>query len=285
MLMILLFAQVVAAGSSAHPVPAAAPADLTPQVVKILRDGHARGAVRVLDVRTGNAVVSAGVGRDVAAPVLPLSVIKLYVAAMWWDHGAGDGSLEEPGVGRVSVHDVIAYGYDRPGKEMAVMLRRKIGAKAMLADLRRYGLGARPAALTLAADAGDAEWGESLSIGEKNMTVTLDQVSRFLRAIGLGGQGLLKPDTARRLQNAMKDTVARGSARGVAPKLAGTRWQLGGKTGTGPAAAHPSYDGWFAGLIFEGGKPRYTAAVYMDASGPGAGVAAWIAADMTRILP
>src|SRR5204862_705867 len=137
-------------------------------------------------------VVSAGVGRDVAAPVLPLSVIKLYVAALWWDHGAGDGSLQEPGVGRVSVHDVIALGYDRPGEQMAVILRRRIGAEAMLAELRRYGLGTRPASLTLAADAGDAAWGDSLSIGEKNMTVTLDQVSRFLRAIGLGGQGLLK---------------------------------------------------------------------------------------------
>ena len=180
--------------------------------------------------------------------------------------------------------DVIALGYDRPGEEMAVILRRRIGAEAMLAELRRYGLGTRPASLTLAADAGDAAWGDSLSIGEKNMTVTLDQVSRFLRAIGLGGQGLLKPDTARRLQNAMKDTVVRGSARGVAPKLAGTRWQLGGKTGTGPSTARPSYDGWFAGLIFESGKPRYTVAVYMDGSGPGGGVAAWIAADLTRIL-
>jgi len=82
----------------------------------------------VLDVRTGDVVASAGVGRDVAVPVLPLSVIKLYVAAMWWDRELGDGSLEEPGVGRVSVHDVIANGYDRPGKEMAVVLRRKIGA-------------------------------------------------------------------------------------------------------------------------------------------------------------
>jgi hypothetical protein len=280
----LLFALFTAAGCGGHAVLRAAPADQTPQVVRLMRDGRVRGAVRVLDVRTGDVVVSAGVGRDVAAPVLPLSVIKLYVAAMWLDHGAGDGSLEEPGVGRVSAHDVIAHGYDRPGKEMALVLRRKIGAKAMLAELRRYGLGTRPAALTLAADAGDAAWGNSLSIGEKNMTVTLDQVSRFLRAIGLGGQGLMKPDTARRLQDAMKDTVARGTARGVAPKLAGTRWQLGGKTGTGPFEARPSYDGWFAGLIFESGKPRYTVAVYIDGGGPGGGVAAWIAADLTRIL-
>jgi hypothetical protein len=240
--------------------------------------------VLVLDVRTGDVVASAGLGRDVAAPVLPLSVIKLYVAAMWWDRELGDGSLAEPGVGRVSVHDVIANGYDRPCKEMAVVLRRKIGAEAMLAGLRRYGLGSPPGVLTLAADASDAAWGDNLSIGEHEMTVTLDQVSRFLRAVGLGGQGLLKPDTARRLQEAMKDTVARGTARGVAPKLAGTRWQLGGKTGTGPFEARPSYDGWFAGLIFESGQPRYTVAVYIDGGGPGGGVAASVAADLTRIL-
>jgi hypothetical protein len=280
----LLFVLVTAAGFSGQVALPAAPADLTPRVIQLLRDARARGAVRVLDVRTGDVVASAGLGRDVAAPVLPLSVIKLYVAAMWWDRNAGDGSLEEPGVGRVSVHDVIAKGYDRPCKEMAVALRRKIGTEAMLAALRRYGLGSPPATLTLAADASDAAWGDSLSIGEHAMTVTLDQVSRFLRAVGLGGDGLLKPDAARRLQDAMKDTVARGTARGVAPKLAGTRWQLGGKTGTGPYEARPSYDGWFAGLIFENGQPRYTVAVYIDGGGPGGGVAASIAADLTRFL-
>lgn len=280
----LLFALVAGVGLSGQVVVPAAPVDLTPRVVQLLRAARARGAVRVLDVRTGDVVASAALGRDVAAPVLPLSVIKLSVAAMWWDTNAGDGSLEEPGVGRVSVHDVIAKGYDRPCKEMAVVLRRRIGAEAMLAGLRRYGLGSPPGALTLAADASDADWGDSLSIGEHGMTVTLDQVSRFLRAVGLGGDGLLKPETARRLQEAMKDTVARGTARGVAPKLAGTRWQLGGKTGTGPFEARPSYDGWFAGLIFENGEPRYTVAVYIDGGGPGGGVAASIAADLTRIL-
>jgi cell division protein FtsI/penicillin-binding protein 2 len=83
----------------------------------------------------------------------------------------------------------------------------------------------------------------------------------------------------------MKDTVARGTARGIAPKLAGTRWQLGGKTGTGPSEARSSYDGWFAGLIFENAKPRYTVAVYIDGGGPGGGEAAWIAADLTSLLP
>src|ERR1700675_4275748 len=120
MLMMLLFALVTAAGFSGQVAIPAAPADLTPRVIQLLRDARARGAVRVLDVRTGDVVASAGLGRDVAVPVLPLSVIKLYVAAMWWDRNAGDGSLEEPGVGRVSVHDVIAKGYDRPCKEMAV---------------------------------------------------------------------------------------------------------------------------------------------------------------------
>ena len=280
----LLFALAAAAGCGEHVVLAATPADLTPRVVHVLRDARARGAVVVRDVRTGDIVASAGLGRDVAAPVLPLSVIKLNVAAMWWDRELGDGSLEEPGVGRVSAHDVLVHGYDRPGKQMAIALRRKIGSEAMLADLRRYGLGSPPAALTLAADADDAAWGDSLSIGEQGMTVTLAQVSGFLRAVGLGGQGLMKPDTARRLQEAMKDCVARGTARGAAPKLAGTPWQLGGKTGTGPYQARPTYDGWFAGLLFKNGPPHYAVAVYIDGGGPGGGVAASIAADLTRIL-
>ena len=60
-------------------------------------------------------------------------------------------------------------------------------------------------------------------------------------------------------------------------------WRLGGKTGTGPFGAEP-HDGWFAGLIFDRGVPRYTVAVYVERRGPGGGVAAGIAAEIVRLL-
>src|SRR5512143_1967406 len=278
------FLAAVFAASSAAALSSGSPrVDVASGVQRLLRERDARGAVMVLEVRTGAVVAAAGLGRDVAAPVLPLSIVKLYVAAAWWDHEFGEGSFPHPGSRGVTVHEILVHGWDRPAEVMAVTLRRRIGGERMLAELARYGLGAPPGTLTLPSGADDATWGESLSIGERHMTVTLPGVSRFLLAIALDGGGVMKPRTARRLQSAMRDTVARGTARGAAGKLAGSRWELGGKTGTGPSGP-PVPDGWFAGLIFERGRPRYTAAVYIDAHGPGGGMAASIAADVARLL-
>lgn len=219
-----------------------------------------KGAAVVMDVRSGAVIASAG---DARRRVLPLSVIKLYLAAVWWDHGLG-GSLD----------DMLVDGFDQPAKDRAVALRKRIGGAAVLGDLRRYGL----AALTLAPDADDATWSETLSIGEQQVTVTLEEVARFLRGIARS-----RSDAGRRLQRAMRDCVLRGTARAVEPKQAATRWQLGGKTGTGPAKAKP-YDGWFAGLVFVDAEPRHAVAVYVEGRGPGGGVAASIAADIADRL-
>ena len=266
------------------PARAATRSDIEGRVLRLLEDSRARGAVVVLDVRTGEAVASVGSGRDVSAPVLPLSLVKLYAAALWWDHGMGDGAFAQSGAGRVTVHELLVHGWDRPGAEMAIEIRRRMGARSALAELRRLRLGAPPGSLTLEG-VDDAVWGEALSVGERCVRVTLPEVSRFLRAIGLGGGGLLKAETADRLQRAMRDAVSRGSARGADSSLAGTRWQLGGKTGTGPAEAAPNFDGCFAGLLFDGSRPRYTVAVYIDGRGRGGGVAASVAASLTAILP
>ncbi|HKD11479.1 MAG TPA: penicillin-binding transpeptidase domain-containing protein [Thermoanaerobaculia bacterium] len=239
---------------------AATRSDIEGRVLRLLEDSQARGAVVVLDVRTGAMIASVGSGRDPSAPVLPLSLIKLYAAALWWDHGMGDGSFAHSGHGRVTVHELLVQGWDRPGAEMAIRIRRRMGATRALAELERLGLGRFPGALELGG-ASDVEWGETLSIGERRVLVTLPEVSRFLRAIGLGGVGLLKTETAGRLQRAMREAVSRGSSRGADSSLAGTRWQLGGKTGTGPAEAAPNFDGCFAGLLFDGSRPRYTVAV------------------------
>ena len=224
----------------------------------IFHAADARGAAVVLDVRTGEVVAA----RDPDRSVLPLSVIKLYVAADFWERGL-EGSLD----------DMLVFGLDQPGKDRALELRKKIGGAAVLDDLRRMGL-----PLSLPADAGDATWGETLSIGEEHARVTPLQVARFLREVAAA-----RTRTGHELQRAMRECVLRGTARSVAPRQAGARFSLGGKTGTGPAGAKP-YDGWFAGLIFVGDEPRYTVAVYVDGKGPGGGVAASIAAELARSL-
>jgi len=184
------------------------------QLTKLLREADAHGAVLVTEVATGAVVASAGVGRDVAAPVLPLSVIKLCLAALWWEHDRGDGDFAYRGR-RVTVHDVLVDGWDHPGEEMAIELRRTLGAQAMLAELRGYGLGA---GLTLPGDADDARWGSALSIGEHDAVVTLPIVAGFLRAIG-GGTSLLRPETRQRLQSAMRGAVEQGTAKSAGARL------------------------------------------------------------------
>jgi hypothetical protein len=74
---------------------------------------------------------------DVTSPVLPLSTVKLMVAACWWDHeSAQDKDLAE------SEHlltDMIVYGGDAAGRQMASALRLKIGTAEVLNNLKHYG--------------------------------------------------------------------------------------------------------------------------------------------------
>jgi hypothetical protein len=266
-----LFCVVVFTSCVSHP-----PALAERTAAAIFRDERARGGALVLDVASGEVVASVGVGRDVDGALLPLSIVKLYVAAMWWDHDLGDGDFVDPRKGHVTIRDVLVDGWDRPGEEMGIELRRRFGGQAVLAEVGRLGL-----TLHLAAEADDAAWGSALSIGEHDAAVTLRSVSKLLRAIARSE--FVRSDTARRLQSAMLDAVARGTARGADAPLAGTTWQLGGKTGSGPAGVTPS-DGWFAGLVFDRGEPRYTVAVYVDGRGGGGGVAASVAARIARAL-
>src|SRR4030095_10952007 len=75
---------------------------------------------------------------------------------------------------------------------------------------------------------------------------------------------VMESQTARKLQAAMRDVVQRGTAKSIANVLAGTGWQIGGKTGSGLGApVGPQSDGWFAGLIFDPrGKARFTVAAF-----------------------
>ena len=144
------------------------------------------------------------------------------------------------------------------------------------------------------------------------MTTSALQVSQFFQAVGNGGiscspvalrlredshgvseRGCIAPSrmmnvtTAKRLMNAMLDTVKRGTASGVSATLKDVGWSIGGKTGTGGVKGAPTseQDGWFAGLIFDGKlKARFTVATFTRRGGTGGGNAAEISAAVAHYL-
>jgi hypothetical protein len=182
-------------------------------------------------------------------PVLPLSLSKLMLAASWWDNHQPDSNL------RLTPHEMLVDGSDSAGRQMALALRASVRTEAVLRDFDRYGF-----QTLLAAGTKDAEWAHTLSIGETNIRVTALHISRFLQAISNQGmvvspntgpaiRRVMQEKTALRLQSAMRDAVQRGTATSIATALAGTGWQMGGKTGSGPgpASSISELDGWFAG--------------------------------------
>src|SRR4030095_12205977 len=64
---------------------------------------------------------------------------------------------------------------------------------------------------------------------------------------------MMAEETAWHLQSATRDTVQRGTAKSIAKTLEDAGWQIGGKTGSGPAMLPKGdlVDGWFEGLIFD----------------------------------
>jgi len=176
------------------------PAGLTGQAVQraaeLLHATGAAGVVPVTDVRSVAVVASAAsVPADLNTPLLPLSVIKVFPAAICWEHSACPEG-----------EDLIVKGSDAAGRQLAVALRPQLGGQAVLDELRRYRLNT----ISLAADSSDAAWGDALSIGESGFRTTILEISRFLQVIGHDGvnrQGrrILKRTTARHLQRAMRE--------------------------------------------------------------------------------
>src|SRR5262249_51574793 len=160
-----------------------------------------------------------------------------------------------------------AHGDDDAGRRLALELRRRLGARMVLDDLARFGFPAcsvsRPLDCTrLTPRTPDPEWAEALSIGETGFTVSAFGLARFLENIA--NDRLLPHSATLRFEAALRDTVETGSARGIRGNL-GTLGAIGGKTGSGPANAHP-YDGVFAGLAFDArGAPRFAFATYVHA--------------------
>jgi cell division protein FtsI/penicillin-binding protein 2 len=146
------------------------------------------------------------------------------------------------------------------------------------------------------------EWGQ-IAIGQGPVDVTPMAVSRFMQAIGNSGvmlpptleweqlekrgegQRIMKETTSQKLQVAMLTVVDSGTAQSAKPRLAGTGWDMGGKTGTADVAGAPRPDAWFAGLMYgPDGRARYTVVVYLQRGGQGGRIAAPIAGEMTRIM-
>jgi hypothetical protein len=146
------------------------------------------------------------------------------------------------------------------------------------------------------------EWGQ-IAIGQGPVDVTPLSVSRFIQAIGNGGMMLpptieadrlndlpegtrvMKQTTSQKLMQSMLLVVDSGTAASAQPRLAGTGWDMGGKTGSADVAGRPRADGWFAGLMFDPERrPRYTVVVYLQSGAPGGRIPAAIGAEMTRFM-
>ena len=209
------------------------------------------------------------------------------------------------------LEDFTRYGF---GQRTGLLRDDKFWAE--LAPAWKARLILAPAYVSLSEETKDEEWAGTLSFGEINMSVTAFHVSRFLQAVGNDGV-VLKPvareeqstpsvtksaasrrelnnsirvmqeSTALRLQSAMLDTVQRGTAKSIAKTLEDTGWQIGGKTGSGPALLPKGdlVDGWFAGLIFDPqGKARFTVATFVRSGGYGGENAAKISAALARYI-
>jgi membrane peptidoglycan carboxypeptidase len=196
------------------------------RALEIMNAGRLEAFTVVQDVKTGALVAFAASQPsrlDVSTPVLPLSVVKLLLAASWWDNGQPDSSFDSSrGTAsaqnpayrkRVSVNEMLVGGSDSAGRQMAVALRRSVGTDKVLKDFKRYGfdplinsprakdemfwselaptwakrLVPARAFVLLSDKTTDSEWADALSIGEANLVVTGLHVSRVLQAIGNGG--------------------------------------------------------------------------------------------------
>jgi beta-lactamase class A len=265
---------------------------------------------------------------DVTTAVLPLSPVKLMAAASWLEHGGGAQAESEKlltdsivsgndNAGRqIALAVRRAAGTEKVLEDLArygFPAGEKIDADfwAELAPRWRTTLVPSAACHSLGKEATDQDWENTLSIGEERFVATALHLSRFLQAVGNGGVLLgpsardeeskerpgstipatrvMSEQAALKLQTLMRGTVERGTAKSAAPILAGTRWSMGGKTGTGPAPGTtdpgPGSNGCFAGLIFDAeGKARFTVVTFVNHGGFGGGNAARLSAELARFL-
>jgi cell division protein FtsI/penicillin-binding protein 2 len=288
--------RVPASGTAVVPVTGehAAPSSTLENFARhALQAANASGFIHVRDVRSGRVLVHVSTSTEgetephlaIDTLIAPLSIIKVYVAASWLEHGFGNIAVDCAASStrpkrRMLVDAVLNSSCDSAGAEIANILRQKLGAAQVLRDLRRYGL----RDLTLRPDASDAQWGYVLSLGEVEVPVTAQDMSAFLRAIGQGDEKLVSAGTAHRLSAALDSVVRDGTADGIKDALTNTGWHIGGKTGTGPGKCGDKCDGWFASLVSDQQGGRYVILVFIRGKGLGGGLAARTAASMAEYL-
>jgi membrane peptidoglycan carboxypeptidase len=253
------------------PIPCPASIEITPRATISNSGGFSRGTV----------IGPAG-----------MLVPSCNTSAVWMAQRMRDELGESAFIEAYRAFGFLPYTTEAPRDTTAEFWSTESGAWA-----RR--MSPSPSRIRIGSETGPAEWGQ-LSIGQGPVDVTLVGVSRFLQAIGNDGtmlpptieheraeraergERVMSEETARRLQAAMLEVVRSGTARSVAPRVAGSGWALGGKTGTAQVAGARD-DGWFAGLMHDGeGRPRYSVVVYLQGGGPGGAGPASIAAEMTR---
>jgi hypothetical protein len=258
---------------------------------RLFYDRHLSGAIVAQDAKSGAQLVSFSSDSASAKPdFLPLSIVKLFLFASYWEHRAA-----LPASISADPRELIAEGSDSAGRRLALALRHSLGSRALLRDLDRFGFPRCTAirvvdCTSLAADTTDKDWADAMSIGESNFRVTLLGLSQFIAAIGDRGISpgphstrIMREQTSQQLQSAVLDTVKIGTASGIRDRI-GSLGQLGGKTGSGPGDANPT-DGIFAALVFDStGAARYSIVTYVRRGGHGGGAAAEISADIAKFL-
>jgi cell division protein FtsI/penicillin-binding protein 2 len=206
------------------------------RALDIMRAGNLEAITVVQDVKTGSLIAFAASNPaklDVTTRLLPLSTVKLMVAASWWGHEEST-HLILPDSERL-LTDSIVVGNDDAGRRIASALRESIGTEPVLKDLNRYGfpsLRSSSAARmdekfwaklapqwkdrltpamsyhSLGSETTTKDWEDTLSIGEARFVVTALHLSRFLQAVG--NRGIALPASGR-VEKTKTDTTPPGS--------------------------------------------------------------------------
>jgi len=215
-------------------------------------------------------------------------------AAVWMAARLRDRVGSEPVVEAYRRYGFIPYEQDAPDQPERSFWRTD-------SDAWQRRMAPAPSRIRISDRTGPAEWAQ-LAIGQGPVDVTVVGISRFVQAIANDGvmipptlewsraserprgERVMRPETARRLQEAMRLTVDRGTGRAAGAAIQGTGWRIGGKTGTAQVAGRPD-NGWFAGIVFTPeGEPRYTVVAFLEGGGPGGGLPATIAGRIARIV-
>ncbi len=184
---LILAPAMLASFASLHAIPSQSQSDgvaraaATAEAQRFFNDRHLTGAAVAQDVKSGAQLVSFSSDSASAKPdFLPLSIVKLFLFASYWEHHA-----ELPATITADPRQLIAEGSDSTGRHLALALRHSLGSRALLRDLNRFGFPRCTAiravdCTSLAPDTTDKDWADAMSIGESNFRVTLHRLSQFI---------------------------------------------------------------------------------------------------------